>query len=130
MPPTPQLHAMHAGFTKMYEGLSEVLAAVRLCEQATLDWAESSLGDADIAHLAGNPMDAPEAASSATSNNKTDPEKRTVDLATVRAELVRIAKSGQKDTVKKLISSHGGTKLSDVPQDHYPALLKEAKNIV
>lgn len=124
MTPTRQLDAMRDGFTKIYEGLAEVLAAVRQCEEATLEWAESSIGDADIQQLAE---------SAKKDKTSTDIQDETpapvVGVEDVRRELARIAKAGQKDIVKQLIADHGGTKLSDVPQDHYSALLEEAKKV-
>lgn len=136
MTPTQPLDAMRSGFTKIYEGLAEVLAAVRQCEEATLDWSESAVGDADIAHLSGPRVEdppTPEATETPTKDedqDKADTPAPTVDLETVRKELNRLVKSGYRDLVKQLITSHGGTKLPNVPEENYTALLEEAKKVV
>lgn len=132
MTPTQPLDAMRAGFTKMYEGLSEVLTAVRQCEEATLEWAESPLGDADVHQLSGPRAEdppAPESTTDTPDEKEGETPEPAVSLEDVRGELARLAKSGRKDIVKQLITDHGGTKLSDVPQDQYPALLEEAKKV-
>lgn len=133
MTPTQPLDAMRAGFTKIYEGISEVLTAVRQCEEATLEWSESSIGDADVHQLSGPRAEdppAPEPTTEPPVEKEDETPEPAVSLEDVRGELARLAKSGRKDIVKQLITDHGGTKLSDVPQDHYPALLEEAKKVV
>jgi hypothetical protein len=37
--------------------------------------------------------------------------------------------AGKQAEVKKLLKKHGGNKLSDVPKENYPALLKDAEAV-
>ena len=58
-----------------------------------------------------------------------EPKKETapsVTLEDVRAKLGQLTKDGKQAQVKELISKFGGTKLSDVPEENYPELLKAA----
>ncbi len=52
-----------------------------------------------------------------------------VTLEQVRAKLADLAKSGKQAEVKKLITKHGGTKLTDIPADKYAELLAEAEDL-
>lgn len=36
---------------------------------------------------------------------------------------------GKQAQVKELLKKHGGEKLSDIPEEHYPALLKDAEGV-
>ena len=133
MTPTQPLDAMRAGFTKIYDGLAEVLAAVRQCEEATLDWSESAVGDADVHQLSGPRAEdppAPEPTTEPPVEKEDETPEPAVSLEDVRGELARLAKSGHRDIVKNLITSHGGTKLPNVPEGNYAALLEEAKKVV
>ena len=56
---------------------------------------------------------------------KPEPEQQ-VTLEDVRAKLGQLTKDGKQAQVKELIKKFGGAKLSDVPEDKYPELLKAA----
>ncbi|MDQ7790449.1 MAG: hypothetical protein RDU41_10440 [Clostridia bacterium] len=58
-----------------------------------------------------------------------EPEAPAVTLEQVRAKLADLAKSGKQAEVKKLITKHGGTKLTDIPADKYAELLAEAEDL-
>ena len=57
------------------------------------------------------------------------PQEKTVSLEDVRAKLGQLTKSGKQAEVKGLIEKFGGAKLSDVPEDKYPELLKAAEGL-
>lgn len=52
-----------------------------------------------------------------------------ITLETVRAKLAALTQSGKQAEVKALIQKYGGAKLSDIPEDKYPELMKEAEGI-
>lgn len=55
----------------------------------------------------------------------TAPEE--ITLEEVRAKLAALMQAGKQAEVKKLLKKHGGNKLSDVPKENYPGLLKDAE---
>lgn len=57
---------------------------------------------------------------------KSEP-KAEVTLETVRAKLAALMQGGKQAEVKELLKKHGGDKLSDIPEENYPALLAEAE---
>ena len=57
----------------------------------------------------------------------TAPEE--ITLEEVRAKLAALMQAGKQAEVKKLLKKHGGNKLSDVPKENYPALLKDAEAV-
>lgn len=50
-----------------------------------------------------------------------------IKLEDVRAKLVALSQSGKQKEVKALIEKFGAKKLTDIPQEKYPQLLKEAE---
>lgn len=50
-----------------------------------------------------------------------------VSLEEVRAVLALKSQSGRTAEVKKLIAKYGASKLSEVPPEHYAALIKDAE---
>ena len=52
-----------------------------------------------------------------------------VSLEDVRAVLVRKSTEGKREAVKALITKYGADRLSDIPQDAYAAMLKEAEEL-
>ena len=69
--------------------------------------------------------EAPTEAEDTTVN--TAPEE--ITLEEVRAKLAALMQAGKQAEVKKLLKKHGGNKLSDVPKENYPALLKDAEAV-
>lgn len=130
MTPLSQVQALRNGYSKMYEGLSEVLTALRACEEATLDWAESSLGDGGWPGPTEPEQTAPETQAAEPEQATPEPEKPAVTQEQVRAVLTQLGDSGKKDEVRKLITDHGGTKLPDVPEGNYAALLADAEKLL
>lgn len=57
----------------------------------------------------------------------TAPEE--ITLEEVRAKLAALMQAGKQAEVKKLLKKHGGNKLSDVPKENYPALIKDAEAV-
>jgi len=57
-----------------------------------------------------------------------DPPKA-LTLGEVRAVLAEKSRNGHTSAIKALLEKHGGSKLSDVPPDRYPDLLKEAEEL-
>lgn len=62
---------------------------------------------------------------------KAETEKETpkITLETVRAKLAALSQSGKQAEVKKLITSFKAKKLTEIPQEKYPELLKKAEDI-
>lgn len=56
----------------------------------------------------------------------TSPE---ITLEEVRAKLAALMQEGKQAEVKALLQKHGGEKLSDVPEENYPALLKDVEGV-
>ena len=47
----------------------------------------------------------------------------------VRAKLAALSQSGKQAEVKALITKYGAEKLSDIPEDKYPDLIKDAEGL-
>jgi hypothetical protein len=50
-------------------------------------------------------------------------------LEQVRAKLAALTQGGKQAEVKALITKYGAKKLSDIPEERYPELLKNAEGI-
>ena len=70
-----------------------------------------------------------EVVSKPATKEKKKSSKVTVSLEDVRAKLAALTQNGKQSEVKTLIKKHGGKKLSDIPEDKYPELLKDAEEI-
>lgn len=58
----------------------------------------------------------------------TDPPQE-ITLEDVRAKLAALMQEGKQAEVKALLQRHGGEKLSDIPEEKYPALLEDAEGV-
>lgn len=56
-------------------------------------------------------------------------EEKLPTLEEVRHYLAMLSQSGKQAEVKALITRYGARKLSDIPQEKYPELLKDAGEI-
>ena len=56
--------------------------------------------------------------------------EKSVTLEEVRSVLANLSRSGQKETVLKLLQKHGGSRLSEVPPERYAALFADAQEAV
>lgn len=52
-----------------------------------------------------------------------------ITLEKVRAKLAELMQGGKQAEVKALLQKHGGEKLSDISEENYPALLKDAEAV-
>ena len=59
---------------------------------------------------------------------KAEPSKK-IGLEDVRAVLAKLSQHGKTAEVKDLLTKYGATKLSDVDEDKYKDLLKDAEGI-
>lgn len=57
------------------------------------------------------------------------PEKQTVTFVELRSRLSEISRSGKTAEVKELIGRYGATKLSDLAESDYAAVLAEAEGL-
>ena len=58
------------------------------------------------------------------------PEKAvTITLPEIRAVLANVSRSGRTAEVRNLLKKFNSTKLSEVKEEDYPALMKEAKEL-
>lgn len=60
---------------------------------------------------------------------KETPAPPKITFEDLRVVLAVLTRSGKQEKVKELIEKYGAKKLSDVPEDKYYELLKEARNI-
>ena len=58
------------------------------------------------------------------------PQKKTPELAEVRALLAEVSRGGKTAEVKKLLESHGCEKLSEVETEFYEELMTEARALL
>ena len=58
------------------------------------------------------------------------PQKKTPELAEVRALLAEVSRGGKTAEVKKLLESHGCEKLSEVKSEFYEELMEEARALL
>lgn len=68
----------------------------------------------------------------AVETNETVPVEAEVDFPTleeVRHRLALLSQSGKQPEVKALITKYGARKLSEIPKEKYPNLLKDAEEI-
>jgi len=56
-------------------------------------------------------------------------QEKEITMETVRAKLAALMQTGKQAQVKELLKKHGGEKLSDIPEENYPALLKDAEEV-
>ena len=52
-----------------------------------------------------------------------------ITLEVVRAKLAALSQSGKQSEVKALIKKFGAAKLTEIPKDKFPEILKEAEKI-
>lgn len=68
----------------------------------------------------------PEASASATTGDKKpEPEEKPVSKTDVRAVATALSKAGKRDELKAAFAKFGGSKLSDIKESDYPALMRE-----
>lgn len=58
-----------------------------------------------------------------------EPDAPVIDRISVRAKLSTLTRNGYSDAVKELLRNHGADRLSAVPDEELPALMKEAELI-
>ena len=153
MTPLPHTQRLRAGFSKMYEGLSEVLAAVRECEELTLDWADQAGEIGEAAYLPEREIEArpesqptPPAAPAEEAQEETKPEPEAQPepepepesvpaaepqptLEDVRGVLAELALAGKKNDIAQILNDHGAAKLSALDPTHYSAVMDAAKKV-
>ena len=61
-----------------------------------------------------------------TSSTETDSnEKKPIGLTEVRAVALKLSQAGRQSTLQSIFANFGAKKLSDIPQEEYPALMEE-----
>lgn len=58
-----------------------------------------------------------------------DPEEKPVSKTDVRAVATALSKAGKRDELKAAFAKFGGSKLSDIKESDYPALMRELVSI-
>ena len=58
------------------------------------------------------------------------PEQQTVTFVKLRSRLSEISRSGKTAEIKELIAKYGASKLSDIAESDYAAVLAEAEGLV
>lgn len=73
--------------------------------------------------------DEPQAAEAPKEPPTPEPEKQAVTFVQLRSRLSEISRSGKTAEVKELIAKYGATKLSDIAESDYAAVLAEAEGL-
>lgn len=56
--------------------------------------------------------------------------EQAITLETVRGKMVELARAGQQPKMKEIIESFGADKLSDIPEDKYPEVIKKVEAVL
>ena len=73
--------------------------------------------------------DEPQAAEAPKEQPTPKQEEATVTFVQLRSRLSEISRSGKTAEVKELIAKYGASKLSDIAESNYAAVLAEAKGL-
>ena len=73
--------------------------------------------------------DEPQAAEAPKEPSTPEPEKQAVTFVQLRSRLSEISRSGKTAEVKELIAKYGASKLSDIAESDYAAVLEEAEGL-
>ena len=73
--------------------------------------------------------DEPQAAEVPKEQPAPEPEKQAVTFVQLRSRLSEISRSGKTAEVKELIAKYGASKLSDIAESDYAAVLSEAEGL-
>ena len=73
--------------------------------------------------------DEPQAAESPKEQPTPEQEEATVTFVQLRSRLSEISRSGKTAEVKELIAKYGASKLSDIAESDYAAVLAEAEGL-
>ena len=74
--------------------------------------------------------DEPQAAEAPKEQPTPKPEEATVTFVQLRSRLSEISRSGKTAEVKELIAKYGASKLSDITESDYAAVLAEAEGLL
>lgn len=98
-------------------------------EKPTADPAPASIGKAEATTEATAAKETEASTSAATGNTKPEPEEKPVSKTDVRAVATALSKAGKRDELKAAFAKFGGSKLSDIKESDYPALMRELVSI-
>jgi len=73
--------------------------------------------------------DEPQAVEAPKEPSTPEPEKQAVTFVQLRSRLSEISRSGKTAEVKELIAKYGASKLSDIAESDYAAVLAEAEGL-
>lgn len=73
--------------------------------------------------------DEPQVAEASKEPPTPEPEKQAVTFVQLRSRLSEISRSGKTAEVKELIAKYGASKLSDIAESDYAAVLAEAEGL-
>lgn len=73
--------------------------------------------------------DEPQAAEAPKEPSTPEPEKQAVTFVQLRSRLSEISRNGKTAEVKELIAKYGASKLSDIAESDYAAVLAEAEGL-
>ena len=73
--------------------------------------------------------DEPQTAEASKEPPTPEPEKQAVTFVQLRSRLSEISRSGKTAEVKELIAKYGASKLSDIAESDYAAVLAEAEGL-
>lgn len=73
--------------------------------------------------------DEPQAVEAPKEPSTPEPEKQAVTFVALRSRLSEISRSGKTAEVKELIAKYGASKLSDIAESDYAAVLAEAEGL-
>ena len=131
----------HAQVEREEEDFCGNKITVHMPDLAQLASAIQSLGDTIVVHAGPQPesfqpaepktaIAEPKTAIAEPKTATVKPEpKNTYTLERVRAKLAKLAQAGKQKEVKELITDFGVKKLTGIPGDKYPELMKKAEEI-
>ena len=73
--------------------------------------------------------DEPQVAEAPKEPSTPEPEKQAVTFVQLRSRLSEISRNGKTAEVKELIAKYGASKLSDIAESNYAAVLAEAEGL-
>ena len=109
---------LHKRVVGQDETLIDVLAALSDFVKVASEWAESA-SKAEVETFTQIYPQKEEAVKKAV--------EKAITLEEVRSVLANLSRSGQKETVLKLLQKYGGSRLSEVPPERYAALFADAQ---
>ena len=122
--------AAELGISEVYQGVFDKLDTLKTvaekyeCSPDNLAYIGDDINDLPCIEYCGVEPQAAEAP-----KEQPTPEQQTVTFVQLRSRLSEISRSGKTAEVKELIAKYGASKLSDIAESDYAAVLAEAEGL-